>query len=101
MKKSFIEALYYGEIRPFEHEAVHSPERDAAQAKIREEIAGLKGRLPPESAERLDDLDELYTRFALFEQEDCFAYGLRFGILLMMDILLADKEQPWPCRRPA
>ena len=90
MKKSFMEALYYGEIRPFEYETKHSPEYDAAEADIEEAKTYLKGRLSPEDAEHLDDLEDLYNHFSTFENVDCFAHGLRFGILLMMDVMTAE-----------
>lgn len=85
-----MEALYYGEIRPFEHETVHSPEYDAAEADIEEAKMYLKSRLSPENAERLDDLEDLYNHSSTFEKADCFAHGLRFGILLMIDVMTAE-----------
>ena len=54
MKKSFMEALYYREIRPFEYETKHSPEYDTAEADIEESKTYLKSRLSPEDAEHLD-----------------------------------------------
>lgn len=87
MKKPFMDALYYGEVRPFERSVEPCARRDAVETKIKEEKSYLKGQLSSESTERLEKLEELYTQSSAFEYTDCFACGLRFGILLMIEVL--------------
>ena len=81
-----MEALFYGDVIPYERRAVSCVQREAIRTQINEEKEFLVGQLSPESAKKLETLDELFTQENSFEKIDCFAYGLQFGILLMSEV---------------
>lgn len=86
MKSSIIEALYYGEVNPFECDRTPNAQRDAVNRTIEQEKEYLQGRLSPEDAQRLEELDRLFVQAGVLENIDSFGYGLQFGIRLMQEI---------------
>lgn len=90
MPNTMLHDIFFGRILPRERGCCTDPEYTALNRKIEEERNFLKSRLSPEDAERLEELGELYTRAAGFENAYFFADGLRFGALLMMDVLRPD-----------
>lgn len=81
-----MEALYFGDVVPSERRAVSCAQREAINAQIEKEKEFLEGQLSPENAKKLETLEALFAKENSFENIDCFAYGLQFGILLMSEV---------------
>lgn len=94
MRKSIINSLFYGDISPWERNSVDTPERVQNSEKIDTEREHFKSTMTRDEYKRLIQLEDLYTRAASFEEEECFACGLKTGILLMMEVLAKETAQP-------
>ena len=83
--KSFVQALYYGDLIPWERGRPQNPEYTSISHKIRDIKAHLKDTMPPGEWERFEKLETLYMKSSDIESIDAFAYGLNMGILLMIE----------------
>ena len=90
MRKSMIETLFKGEFSVAERAILPSEKRDAVEAKAEKEKAYLKSQLSPENAQHLENLEELYTFASTIEDEEIFAAGVQFGVLLMVEVMTVD-----------
>ena len=84
MKKSMIDKLYNGEIYPAEQVTPQYPEYREASREYgicREKVASALGN---EEEERMNQLEE---KIHDYELKDTFVYGLRVGLLLILELL--------------
>ena len=85
MKKSLIEALYFGDISPFSRRRPSCPDQDAVYQKIETEREYLKSRLSADDAQRLENWEAMLAEGSTQESIECFACGLKIGILLLCE----------------
>lgn len=79
--------LYYGRISPWERTILRSAEQREAENKITAAQRYFQSKLSAEEAERLQELEGLYTTVFSLEQADTFSYGFRLGAALMVEVL--------------
>ena len=91
MRHSIIEALFNGEIAPYEQRKPHSPERMALEQKIKSEKRHLAEKLPEEDVRRLEVMEELYNEAAFYGDLDIFSRGFTLGALLIMEVMTESK----------
>jgi len=91
---SFVKALYYGEILPWESSRPDDPEYIRIGHKINDIQTHFRNTLSAEEWERIEELGSLYARSLSIENADVFSYGLNMGMLLMINALdFKDKIQ--------
>ena len=84
---SFVKALYYGEILPWERSRPKDPEYTRISHKINEIQIHFRNTLSNEEWERIEELGNLYARSSGIENADVFSCGLNMGVLLMIDAI--------------
>jgi len=84
---SFVKALYYGEISPWERSRLKDPEYTRISHKINDIQAHFRNTLPAEEREKIEELENLYSRALSIENVDVFYYGMSMGILMMVDVI--------------
>ena len=91
---SFVKALYYGEISPWERSRLEDPEYLRIGHKINDIQTHFRNTLPAEEWERIEELGNLYAKSLSIENADIFSHGLSMGMLLMVNALeFKDKIQ--------
>ena len=83
---SILHQLFDQGLFPSE-EIVPDQEEQAVRRKISGELKALHKLLPPEEANRLEELDDLYGQAAALYGRACFCHGFRLGAALAADIL--------------
>ena len=84
---SFVKALYYGEVSPWERSRSKDPEYIRMGHKINDIQKHFQNTLPAEEWERIEELGSLYARSLSIENAEVFSYGLNMGMMLMADAL--------------
>ena len=85
MKKSLVEALYFGDISPFSRRRPPRPEQEAVFKKIETEREYLKSRLSADDVQRLENWETLLADASAQEGGDCFAGGVKLGIQFLWE----------------
>lgn len=91
--KSIIHDIYCGNLAPAEDIISQDPEYERLEAKAEREKEHLRSRMMPEDGKHLDRLEELLTRTSCMDIYAAYAYGLRLGFRLCLDVL----EPKNPC----
>lgn len=94
-KKSLLKQLYDGEFDPGEHIVSSDPERLSRLRKIGDEIEYISGRLSDSDKTRFDKLLDLMSDSEYLGGCAEFSYGLRTGILLMIELFSHEKTPPF------
>ena len=84
---SFMKALYYGEISPWERDRPKDPEYTEITRKIIDIQANFRNTLSPKQWDQVEELGNLYAKSFSIENAEVFTHGLSIGILLMVDVL--------------
>ena len=92
MSKSILEALFYGRINPWECRAVHSPEREEIEKRIKAEKSYFKESLSNDDFQRLESLESLYTQASEDEEIAAFSYGFTMGTLILLEVLACQED---------
>ena len=87
MRKSILQSLFDGEVYPAEEIKGSAQENSALNQKIVDEREYFKSILSEENQERMESLNDLeYDRASAYGFE-CFAYGFRLGVALILEIM--------------
>ncbi|WP_019640495.1 DUF6809 family protein [Paenibacillus fonticola] len=90
--KSFLEALYYGEIHPEENIVSRDPEYRRISRKVSEAMGMWKEKLSTDDFDQLEIMLDLRSQTESLHVTATFANGFQLGALMMIDIYAA-KEQ--------
>jgi hypothetical protein len=85
MAKSILEALYRGEIVPFERPS--NPNSWETEEKICNEKDYLKTILSHDDYTRLEYMESLYGQKIKDEENDLFVYSFMLGALIMQELI--------------
>lgn len=85
--QSVIDDLYDGEIRPSETLMPQDPKYREMSKQVGEEKKYFSGILDESDRKRFDELDDLQTLVGRMIEKEFFAYGLKLGIMLMLEVL--------------
>ena len=85
--KSFVEALYYGNLVPWERGRPQDPKYTPINRRIDDIEEHFRKTLPPEEQERFKELRDLHIQSSFIQDTDAFAYGLNMGMLLVIEAM--------------
>ncbi len=94
-RKSLLERLYAGEFYPAEQVVSGDPDYVSIGHKVGDEIEYVSGRLDSEDKARFQALINLMGDMETINDCSSFAYGLRTGILLMMELFFSENYPPF------
>jgi len=86
-----MEALFSGNIVPWERRNTDSPERKALEEKIENERRYFIGKMSLDDCQRFQVFENLLDDAAFDEEEQIYSHGFTLGALLMLEIT-AKKE---------
>lgn len=89
-KKPLLEQLYDGELFPPEGLVSRNPDYRRASGQADREFQFLLSRLTSEDKQHLDALVDFTGEMDSYTAFANFAYGFRYGALLMLEILLGE-----------
>lgn len=85
--ESILKKIYYSNIRQDEINYTNSPEYQNFSNKIIEVMELLKKKVGDEDYKTIVKLIELHTESGAFESADAFACGVKYGALIILEIL--------------
>jgi len=88
-RKNIFEALYYGEIAPYEKCFAHSPEYVECAKNLSDSAAKLTACLNEEERALLDQLTNAEGDLSEFSILEYFAEGFRLGAKFMLDTFIS------------
>jgi hypothetical protein len=91
--KPLLEELYYGRIYPFEQIVPQDPGYRPLGQKKSDIKKMLQEKLQAEDVQALEELLDLCCDRGVMETYASFEYGVKFGVLMMLDVL-GDKGEP-------
>lgn len=87
MRKSILETLFYGELRPQERTVIKSLEEIELEYKIEIAKKYFTEKMSEEDCKHLQDLEDLYIQEVNFTEVNIFSYGFSLGALMMIETL--------------
>ncbi len=87
MSYSIMEALFEGEIIPWERRTVHTKEHKALMEKYQREKQQFIETISSEDGKTFKHLEEMYMQVAFDEEVQIYSHGFTLGALLMMEVL--------------
>ena len=90
--ESVIEQLYNGNIDPTSWQLPQDPKSDEASDRRYKLYEKLRGILDEDGKALLEDFMKAQEEEDAFMQIGRFSYGLKFGILLMVDVFTGSGE---------
>jgi hypothetical protein len=90
--KSIMEALFDGQVIPWERRYRMSGERKAIEEKIQREKRYFMEKMSLDDCQRLEGLENLYNEAAHDEEIDIYSHGFTLGALLMQEIMEKKSE---------
>jgi len=97
-RKSLLRQLYDGEFYPSEQIVPGDPDYVSISHKVGDEIDYIASRLVDEDKARFEALVDLMGEMEAKSECGNFAYGLRTGILLMMELFFYEDNPPFRCK---
>jgi len=94
-RKNFLEQLYAGEFFPAEQIVPGDPDYASIRHKVGDEIEYVASRLDSEDNTRFQVLLDLMGDMEFISGYSEFAYGLRTGIQLMMELFFNEDNPPF------
>jgi hypothetical protein len=91
--KSILEELYLGRLYPLEQIVPQDPEFHSVNQKKSDLVKILETKLSAEDEQALEDLLDLDCQVSVMEAYASFEYGVKFGVLLMLNVL-GDQREP-------
>ena len=85
--KSILRSLYNGKIIPWERRETQNEVCLGLVRKIEDAEQHFIQTLPPGDKERFQSLLTLQAELSAVQEENNFAYGFAFGLLLMTDVM--------------
>lgn len=85
--ESILKKLYYSNITQDEINYTNTPEYQNYSHKIIEVMELLKKKVGDEDYKTIVKLIELHTESGAFESADVFACGVKYGALIMLEVL--------------
>lgn len=92
MSDSIMQALFDGQIIPWERRSNHSPERKELEEKIESEKQYFLEKMSAEDGKRFEELERLYHQATFDEEVNTYSHGFTLGTLLMMEVLQKKEE---------
>ena len=89
-EKCLLEQLYDGEFFPAEQILSTDPDYRPTCKKVSEKMKWLSSRMGDEEKKHLDELAELIAIRGSMDSYASFAYGFRYGALLMLEVLTGE-----------
>ncbi len=86
MKESIIHDLYFGRIRPWERERIHTREYSELIKEIDDIEAHFKNLLSSEEYTRFEEMQDLWAQTGIIDDVTLFEYSFRLGALMMINI---------------
>ena len=87
MTKSLIHYLFDGELNPTEIIGTSNEELLKIYAKLAEEKPSLLKNLPHDLLADFENVDELTDKAQGIYSRECFIYGFKLGVMLIMEVL--------------
>ncbi len=94
-KKSLLERLYDGDFYPAEQVVPGNPDYKSISHKMGEETEYIASRLDGEDNARFEALLDLMGDMESISGYSNFAYGLRTGIQLMIELFFNEDRPPF------
>lgn len=91
---SVLEEIFYGRLKPPCDNISSDSEMTEAHEKIYEISDCIKNKLPPDYVKKLEKLHSLHYDYATFSQRDGFTDGFSLAMLIMSEVLNAEKSLP-------
>ena len=91
MTKSILERLFDGELNPAESIGLDNSELLEIYEQLAIKKPKLLEKLPDSIREDMECVDELVDQAKYIYSKECFSYGFKLGITLLVDAL-SDKE---------
>ena len=86
MPYSIMEALFDGNIVPWERRNTDSPERKALEEKLENERRYFIGKMSLDDCQRFQAFENLLDDAAFDEEVQIYSHGFTLGALLMLEI---------------
>ena len=86
MRKSILQDLYFGKIRPWERKRIPTEEYDTLTQKRDDIEAHFKETLSPEEYAKLEEMQDLQSEAELIDNIALFEYSFCLGAMMMIDI---------------
>jgi len=91
MIKSILERMFDGELNPSENIGLDNSELLEIYEQLAIEKPKLLDKLPDSVREDMEHVDELVDQAKYIYSKECFTYGFKLGITLLVDAL-SDKD---------
>ena len=91
MSYSMLEALFNGQVIPWERKSNPTPHRKQLEEKIENERLYFTQKMLLEDCERFEELHNLFMQLTCEEELEVYSHGFTLGSLMMIEIM--DKKQ--------
>lgn len=90
--KSIMKMLYDGELYPAEKLVPKNPDYRKFYRELSELRESLNAHLSEDAKKSLERMNDLYQDIESMTDEESFIYGMKLGMLLMMEVLRENND---------
>jgi len=88
MNQTIINALFHGNVNPWERKVAHNPKRREVERKIETEKEHFLKQMSFDDIQRFQALENLYLQAFQDDDVDIFSYGFTLGARMMLEITM-------------